>query len=102
MTESLRSTNRFRCLFSLLVCLLLTVTVHAQSGQPVTQVTLGPSVVPLYGPWKFTVGDSPIDPAVRAMFSSRIVPFLKSRSTAMPMTAAGYVAAIVWPARNPR
>ena len=63
MTESLRSTNRFRCLFSLLVCLLLTVTVHAQSGQPVTQVTLGPSVVPLYGPWKFTVGDSPIDPA---------------------------------------
>ena len=26
-------------------------------------VTLGQSSVPLYGPWKFTVGDSPIDPA---------------------------------------
>ena len=66
MTESLRSTNRFRCLLSLLVSLLLTVSVRAQSGQPVTQVTLGPSVVPLYGPWKFTVGDSPIDPATNA------------------------------------
>ena len=31
-----------------------------------THVTLGPSVVPLYGPWKFTVGDSPIDPATKA------------------------------------
>jgi hypothetical protein len=27
----------------------------------VTRVTLGQSAVPLYGPWKFTVGDSPID-----------------------------------------
>jgi hypothetical protein len=27
-----------------------------------TYVTLGQSSVPLYGPWKFTVGDSPIDP----------------------------------------
>jgi hypothetical protein len=25
-------------------------------------VTLGQSAVPLYGPWKFTVGDSPLDP----------------------------------------
>src|SRR5450631_849590 len=25
-------------------------------------VTLGQSAVPLFGPWKFTVGDSPIDP----------------------------------------
>jgi hypothetical protein len=36
-----------------------------QPGQPdqnVAQVTLGQSAVPLYGPWKFTVGDSPIDP----------------------------------------
>ena len=30
------------------------------------QITLGPSVAPLYGPWKFTVGDSPIDPATHA------------------------------------
>ena len=32
---------------------------HADS---ITLVTLGQSAVPLYGPWKFTVGDSPIDP----------------------------------------
>ena len=45
--------------------------------------------------------DSPIDPAVRVMFSSRRDP-LKSRNTAMPITAAGYVAAMVIPARRPR
>ncbi len=45
--------------------------------------------------------DSPIEPTVRAMFSSRIEPFIM-RSTAMPMTAAGYVAAMVMPARRPR
>jgi len=28
-----------------------------------TDVTIGQSAAPLYGPWKFTVGDSPIDPA---------------------------------------
>ena len=28
-------------------------------------VRLGQSAVPLYGPWKFTVGDSPIDPATK-------------------------------------
>ena len=33
----------------------------AQAGSTV-HVTLGQSAVPLYGPWKFTVGDSPIDP----------------------------------------
>ena len=32
--------------------------------------------------------DSPMDPAVRAMFSSSTEPF-QMRSTAMPMTAAG-------------
>lgn len=32
--------------------------------------------------------DSPMEPAVRAMFSSRIDPF-PNRSNAMPMTAAG-------------
>src|SRR5882672_1376608 len=45
--------------------------------------------------------DSPIEPAVRAMFSWRIVP-LRRRSHAMLMTAAGYVAAIVCPALRPR
>ncbi|MGA8042342.1 MAG: PP2C family protein-serine/threonine phosphatase [Terracidiphilus sp.] len=33
--------------------------VHAQPAAP---IAFGKSVVPLYGPWKFTVGDSPIDP----------------------------------------
>src|SRR5580658_7669466 len=33
----------------------------AQS-QSTAHITLGQSAVPLYGPWKLTVGDSPIDP----------------------------------------
>ena len=68
MTESFRWMNRFRCLFSLLACLLIGPPAHAQSApaQPMSHVTLGPSVVPLYGPWKFTLGDSPIDPATNA------------------------------------
>jgi hypothetical protein len=32
-------------------------------AQSVTNLTLGHSIAPLYGPWKFQVGDSPIDPA---------------------------------------
>jgi hypothetical protein len=42
----------------------------AQSGKPkpaelgtAIPLTIGQSMVPLYGPWKFQVGDSPIDPA---------------------------------------
>src|SRR5580692_6534586 len=31
-------------------------------AQNIAHVTLGQAAVPLYGPWKFTVGDSPIDP----------------------------------------
>jgi len=31
-------------------------------SQSAANVALGQSAVPLYGPWKFTVGDSPIDP----------------------------------------
>src|SRR5450631_1532814 len=33
---------------------------RAQS-QSTAHITLGQSAVPLYGPWRFTVGDSPID-----------------------------------------
>jgi hypothetical protein len=62
MTERFRSMNRFRCSLLLLLLLLIAAAAHAQSGQP-THVTLGPSGVPLYGTSKFTVGDSPIDPA---------------------------------------
>ena len=53
-------------------CLPLTfllIAVAVCSAQPAqsqsnaaASVTLGQSTVPLYGPWKFTVGDSPIDP----------------------------------------
>src|ERR1700677_3698079 len=32
------------------------------STDSIAHITLGQSAVPLYGPWKFTVGDSPIDP----------------------------------------
>jgi hypothetical protein len=31
-------------------------------AQSAAHVTLGQSAVPLYGPWKFQIGDSPIDP----------------------------------------
>lgn len=37
---------------------------HATPEQHATvRIVLGQSAVPLYGPWKFTVGDSPVDPA---------------------------------------
>jgi hypothetical protein len=57
--------NRFRCLLALLTCFVLVALARAQDKpeQGTAHVTLGRSVVPLYGPWKFTVGDSPIDPA---------------------------------------
>jgi hypothetical protein len=60
--------NRFRCLLALLTCLVLVAFAQAQDmpAQGTTHVTLGQSVVPLYGPWKFTVGDSPIDPTTHA------------------------------------
>ena len=60
--------NRFRCLLALLTGLVLVAFAQAQDkpAQGTTHVTLGQSVVPLYGPWKFTVGDSPIDPATHA------------------------------------
>jgi hypothetical protein len=30
------------------------------------EISLGQSAVPLYGPWKFTIGDSPLDPGTHA------------------------------------
>jgi hypothetical protein len=36
----------------------------AENG--VAEINLGQSAVPLYGPWKFTVGDSPLDPVTHA------------------------------------
>jgi hypothetical protein len=61
-----------RAIRKLLPCflLLLAPSVRAQSssspaaGQQTdaVEVTLGEAAVPLYGPWKFTVSDSPMDP----------------------------------------
>ena len=60
--------NLFRCLPALFICLLTSAAVQAQAppSQGTTHVTLGQSVIPLYGPWKFAIGDSPIDPVTNA------------------------------------
>jgi len=43
---------------------LMGSTLNPQSPPPPApvEITLGQAAAPLYGPWKFTVGDSPIDP----------------------------------------
>ena len=45
---------------------------------------------------------SPTEAVVRAMFSSSRLPLKRPRMTTMETTAAGKVAATVWPARMPR
>jgi len=65
-----------RSLLPALFCLLITtgcslsaqarapqIGIPAAKSQPTDRIVLGNAVQPLYGPWKFTVGDSPIDPA---------------------------------------
>ena len=53
--------------FSLLFLLLawfnagLAQVAPAQAG-PIKHIVIDDSTAPLYGPWKFHVGDSPIDP----------------------------------------
>lgn len=57
--------RRFCTLLVLLLPAALGLHAQAQvtpASAASTQVTLGQSSVPLYGPWKFTVGDSPTDP----------------------------------------
>jgi hypothetical protein len=44
-----------------LLLVFLPLAAPAQPAAPV-QITLGQAAVPLYGPWKFHIGDSPIDP----------------------------------------
>jgi hypothetical protein len=60
--------NRSRCLLALLACLVFSPVASAQTDplQTPTHVTLGRSAVRLYGPWKFTLGDSPVDPSTHA------------------------------------
>src|SRR5579863_9878641 len=46
--------------------LLASVALSAQvpvQAAPV-EITLGQAAAPLFGPWKFTIGDSPLDPAI--------------------------------------
>src|SRR5215472_14805519 len=52
------------CRFFVGLWLLTAATLNAQTTYPpvAVDITLGQAAVPLYGPWKFTVGDSPIDP----------------------------------------
>jgi sulfur transfer complex TusBCD TusB component (DsrH family) len=63
-TRKVRSMNRCCCVLIFLACLV--PAFQGQTAQEITHVTLGPSMVPLYGPWKFSVGDSPLDPATGA------------------------------------
>jgi hypothetical protein len=35
---------------------------QAASATPASAISLGQSLVPLYGPWRFQIGDSPVDP----------------------------------------
>jgi len=52
-----------RPLLALSLAALFTCSLLA-AAQPdtIAHITLGQAAVPLYGPWKFSVGDSPIDP----------------------------------------
>ena len=49
---------------TLLLCVIAASAQPAHpTPSPTASITLGQSVVPLNGPWRFTLGDSPIDPA---------------------------------------
>jgi hypothetical protein len=65
----------FRASFLLIAIAALSIVGAGQAAQPpqslpapfvATPITLGQSVVPLYGPWKFQIGDSPVNPATLA------------------------------------
>ncbi|MGA8042868.1 MAG: hypothetical protein WCA37_08700, partial [Terracidiphilus sp.] len=61
-----RHTRLTLLLFALLVCRpsLISAQTTVPSAQPpgASIITLGQSVVPLHGPWKFHIGDSPMNP----------------------------------------
>ena len=68
--------RRFRSSFvlpSLFVCSSVASTwaaappqVQPAKADTIAPITLGQSVVPLYGPWRFQVGDAPVDPVTHA------------------------------------
>ncbi len=57
------------CLKVLFLCIVsFASALVAQSSDPkpsdgIVHITLGQSIFPLNGPWKFSIGDSPLDPA---------------------------------------
>lgn len=57
----------------LLTCSLIRAQTPANNTHEVAAdssiIQLGDSVVPLYGPWKFTVGDSPLDAAGKPLYA---------------------------------
>jgi len=62
--------RRFPILLLILTSLACGIRATAQSARPEpaklgtdVSLSLGHSMLPLYGPWKFQVGDSPIEPA---------------------------------------
>jgi hypothetical protein len=63
-------TRRLRLLFFLFflasIADALALAPAATQENGAAPIVIGRSVVPLYGPWKFTVGDSPVDPITRA------------------------------------
>ena len=60
---SLLTLDGRRIASSLLLLPLLAFSAVAQNAPaPTTNITLGQSIVALNGPWKFHIGDSPIDP----------------------------------------
>src|ERR1700733_6896526 len=54
-----------RCLLVLFCLAVLGQAQTPAANDGIDHVTPGQSLVPLNGPWKFTVGDSPIDPATK-------------------------------------
>ena len=62
--------SRFSLLLLLLVWFGLDAWSLAQAVQaaaaPIEHITVGDSTAPLNGPWKFHIGDSPVDPASHA------------------------------------
>lgn len=57
MTRTIR-----RVLLYLLLLIAAALNAQISSQSAGVEITLGQSAVPLYGPWKFQVGDSPMDP----------------------------------------
>ena len=66
--------RRFRIAFPVLLLFAYSGWARAQAvpvkpesaADNTAEISLGQSAVPLYGPWKFTVGDSPVDPVTHA------------------------------------